>query len=153
MVRCGNKVEQCGSSIAPLKSISTPSGEGFELHYKITLDDSLKAHKMLSVVERAIEMSGAFDGNTLTKSYNCVTAGIKMFDVGLIYPMTGKVINTSNINVDNNVLTQSRDRFFPLKITIRQESKATMENIRDLCQFLTDSSTENDNGNARFFLT
>ena len=53
--------------------MSTPSGEIFELDYEITLMNSLKVHKLWSVIDRLIETVGAVDGNTLTKIHNCVT--------------------------------------------------------------------------------
>ena len=69
------------------------------------------------------------------KSINCVTAGIKLVDFALVCPITRKAINVSNNNVNNSILTQSRDQYFSLKIVIGQESKATLENFRNMYEF------------------
>ena len=73
--------------------------------------NSLKANKLWNVANRAIEISGAFFGNNLAKIYNCVTVGIKIFDIGLIFSITRKTLNRISRNIDNNGLRQSRDHF------------------------------------------
>ena len=70
-----------------VKSISTTTGEGFELDYKINLINLLKVHKLWNVTYQFIGISSTVDGNTPTKSYNCIIAGIKLVDIGLVYPI------------------------------------------------------------------
>ena len=66
----------------------------------------LCAHKMWDVTDRTVEISGSIDENKMTKSVNCVTAGFKMIDLGIICPITGKVLSlTIDIDdVDNSML-------------------------------------------------
>ena len=65
----------------------------------------LKAYKLQNVRDQSIEIAGTVDINTLTKRYNCVTAGIKFINIELAYPITGNVLNITMSNVDNNVLS------------------------------------------------
>ena len=111
----------------------------------------LTSHNLWNITDQPIEISGAVDGNTLTKSVNCVTACMKLVDFALVCPMTGKAINVSSNDVNNSILTQSRDQCFPLKILIGQESKATMENFRDMHEFLSDLSSANTEGKCKVF--
>ena len=76
-----------------------------------------------------------------------------MIDIGVICPIIKKPININITadNTDNYTLTQSRDRCFPMKIIIGQESKSSMVNFEGLYNFFTDLCTEDDNGKCKIF--
>ena len=95
----------------------------------------LKAHELQDIRDQSIEIFGDIDGNTLTKSYNCITAEIKLVNIRLVCPITRNALNLTMSNIDNIVLSQSRKHCFLLKIIISQESKATIEMFRNLCNF------------------
>ena len=87
--------------------IQIASGEGFQFDYFKTFETILKHHGLWNITNRPLSLSGSIDGNTLTKSYNCVTAGVKMIDIGVICPITKKLININITaeNTDNYALT------------------------------------------------
>lgn len=147
------KVEVLGNNICPFKMISTQFGEGIQFDYKSCMELLLRTHKIWDVTDRTIEISGSIDGNTITKSVNCITAGFKMIDLGIVCPITGKVLNlTIDIdNVDNGILTQSRDRCFPMKITIGQENKEGFINFEDFYEFLIDLTSADVNGKNKVY--
>ena len=109
----------------------------------------MKVHQLWNIIDRGLDLSGAIDRNTLTKSINYVTASIKIIDYGTICPIRKKPINVyyNTSEVDSNILIQLRDWCFPLKMIIGQESKTAFLEFEDFYQFMTDLSTENDNGN------
>ena len=59
--------------------------------YKKTLELLMKVHQLWNIVDRGLDLSGAIDRNTLTKSINYVTASIKIIDYGTICPITKKL--------------------------------------------------------------
>ena len=147
----GNKVELNDSKIVPLEKIDTATGEGVKFEHKRTMINLLMTHKLWTITDRPTETSGSIDGNTLTKSSNCVTGHAKLVDFALVCPITGKALNVGSNDVNDATLTQSRDRCFPLKVMIGQESKATMENFKDAHQFLADLTTANAEGRRKAF--
>ena len=124
----------------------TLTGEGFEFDHETTLMSLLKACKLWDVTDRSVEVPGTVDGGALTKNYDCIAAGIKLVDVGLACLVSGNALNVAMGNVGNNVLTQSMERYFPLKIIVGQESKAAIEHFKDLYNFSNNLSTANDEG-------
>ena len=77
-----------------------------------------------------------------------------MIDLGIVCPITGKVLNlTIDINdVNNGMLAQSRDRCFPMKITVRQENKEGFINFKDFYEFLLDLTSADENGKNKVHL-
>lgn len=151
LIYCGNEVELCGSKIALLEQIHTVTGEGVKYECKRVMVNLLIGQKLWTIFDRPIEISGSADGNMLTKSSKCVTGSAKLVDFTLVCPIAGKSLHVSSNNINNTVLTQSRDRCFPLKVTIRQESKTTMINFKDMHQFLADLTMANAEGRCKVF--
>ena len=112
----------------------------------------MKVNRLWNITDRSIELSGAIDGNTLTKSVNYVTAGLKMIDYGTICPMSKKPINVcyNAEEVDGSILIQSRERCFPMKMIIGQESKESFHAFEDFYQFMTDLTTTENNSNKLY---
>ena len=138
-----NKAELCSSKIAPLEQIFTAMGEGIEFEHKRAMMNLLITHKLWTMTDGPTEMLGSVNGNTLTKSSNCITCGMKLVNFSLVYPIIGKAFHASNNNRNETILTQIRDRCFLLKVAIGQESKATMESFKDMNQFLACLTKEN----------
>ena len=106
-------------------------------------------HNLWNVTNRGLDLSGVIDGNTLTRSVNCATAGIKIIDYGTICHVSKKPINIcyNNAGVDSNILMQSRDRCFPMKMIVGQESKVAFSEFEDWYQFMTDLTLEDNDSN------
>ena len=83
----------------------------------------------MKITNKSINILGFVNGNILTKSINYVTASIKLIYFTLVCPITEFILNISNQNTNNTVLTQSKDSCFLLKIITGKELKATIENF------------------------
>ena len=73
-------MELIGQKYCPFATFNCASGEGFCFDCAKTLELLVKVHKLWDVTDRNIDLSDAIDGKTLTKSENCVTAGLKIID-------------------------------------------------------------------------
>ena len=79
------------------------------------------------------------DGATLTRSMGIVAAGVKLIDVSVVDPVSGEFCN---IPTSTNCLIQSRERCFPLKITLAKDCSETYEVFSEFYQFMADLSTD-----------
>lgn len=142
------KVKAIGQQFCPYETFHCTSGEGFKFDYKKSLELLMKVHRLWDIQDRSIDLSGAIDGNTLTKSVNCITAGIKIIDYRTVCPISDKLINVcyNTEEVDGNILIESRDRCFLMKMIIRQESKEAFQEFEDFYGFMTDLTRQNEDG-------
>jgi hypothetical protein len=142
-------MEKTADKYCPFEMIETESGEGYKFETKRTMQTLLSAHDLIEVAKRRnVEISESIDGTQLTKSVSTVIAGVKIIDVEAKCPVTGKLIN---LNPDaagadsTSMLTQSRDRCFPMQMIIGRESKATFPIFGDLFSFMGKSSLDEEN--------
>ena len=72
-----------------------------------------------------------------------------MIDYGTLCPTSKKMINTcyNTEEVDGSILIQSREKCFPMKMIIGQESKESFHAFEDFYQFRTDLTTTENNSN------
>ena len=89
----------------------------------------LKIRRQWDSKYRGVKTYRAIDGNTLTKSCDCITAGTKLIGIASVFPLIRKWINLNHSidkDTDNSILTQSRDCWFAPKMVMGQESKETV---------------------------
>ena len=88
---------------------------------------------MCNITDRGLHLSGVIDRNTLDKSANFVTTGIKIIDYGTICTISKKPINVcyNATEFDSNILIYVRDWYFIMKIIFSQENKASFSEFED----------------------
>ena len=99
-----------------------------------------RAHKLLEPASsRSIQISSSIDGATLTKFLGIIAAGIKLIDVSCTDPVTRDLVNVPTMD---NCTSQSKDRFFPLEVTLAKDKTEVYETFTDFFQFMGDVATD-----------
>jgi hypothetical protein len=132
IIRAARKVECNADQLCPFKMIGRTFdsnatgdfGEGIQFEVVKTLRTLLVSHGLLTQAkERSVELALTSDGAQLTHTISHIMAGVKLHDVGLCDPFTQ---HPMLLHSPYDCLVQSRNRCFPLRVTLEKDSKTSM---------------------------